>query len=129
MKKITQEWLDKALADARTAEREGQVQQDPNWDAVCFHAQQAVEKALKALLQNENVAFPKTHDLGDLLNRLLAIYPDLASLQDSLEWLTTFAVEIRYPGESAFAQDARRSLAIMQETMQLITAELQSKKE
>lgn len=128
MKKIAQEWLDKALADARTAEREGRVLQDPNWDAVCFHAQQAVEKALKALLQNENIAFPKTHDLGDLLNRLLAIYPDLASLQDSLEWLTTYAVEIRYPGEFAFAQDAQRSLDIMQETMQLITAELQSKK-
>lgn len=53
MKKIAREWFDKAMADAKTAEREGQVQQDPNWDAVCFHAQQAVEKALKALMQEK----------------------------------------------------------------------------
>lgn len=125
MKKITHEWLDKAVADANTAEREGQVQQDPNWDAVCFHAQQAVEKALKALLQENNIVFPKTHDLGDLLNRLLALFPHLFSLYDSLEWLTTFAVEIRYPGEEAIEQDAQDSLSIMRETMQLIQSELQ----
>jgi HEPN domain-containing protein len=118
MKKIVSEWLEKALADAGTAEREAKVQQDPNWDAVCFHAQQAVEKLLKALLQQQDVVFPKTHDLGDLLERLLLTFPQLTTLKDSLEWLTTFAIQVRYPGENALEEDAHRCLTIMREAIQ-----------
>lgn len=39
----------------------------PNYDAVCFHSQQCVEKYLKALLQEYNIAFGKIHDLPVLL--------------------------------------------------------------
>ena len=34
---------------------------------VCFHAQQAVEKALKAVLASRDVVFPFTHDLDGLI--------------------------------------------------------------
>jgi HEPN domain-containing protein len=51
MKQITQEWIDKAEGDFATAQREIEVQQMPNYDAVCFHAQQCAEKYLKACLQ------------------------------------------------------------------------------
>lgn len=50
MKGIVKEWIEKANADANTARREIQVVKKPNWDAVCFHVQQAIEKYLKALL-------------------------------------------------------------------------------
>ena len=36
-------------------------------DMVCFHAQQAAEKSLKALLALHDVVYPWTHDLGELL--------------------------------------------------------------
>ena len=51
MNKIVEEWISKAEGDRQTARREGNVIDSPNWDAACFHAQQAVEKYLKALMQ------------------------------------------------------------------------------
>lgn len=73
----------------------------PNYDAVCFHSQQCAEKYLKACLQEENIAFNKTHDLGTLLNLLLPVKPTWATLRPTLDALTTYAVEFRYPGVSA----------------------------
>jgi HEPN domain-containing protein len=32
-------------------------------DAACFHAQQAVEKCLKAFLAHRNIEFPYTHNI------------------------------------------------------------------
>jgi HEPN domain-containing protein len=101
MKPITLEWIDKAEGDFATAERELQVQQRPNFDAVCFHSQQCAEKYLKACLQEANVAFSKTHDLGTLLDLCLPIEPNWSSLRSVADTLTTYAVEFRYPGVSA----------------------------
>jgi HEPN domain-containing protein len=101
MKLITQEWVDKAEGDFATAQRELRVQQMPNYDAVCFHSQQCTEKYLKACLQEENIAFSKTHDLGTLLDLLLPVKPTWATLRPVLDALTTYAVEFRYPGVSA----------------------------
>jgi len=50
MKPETMEWVDKADADLDTAKREATVVESPNYDAVCFHAQQCAEKYLKAVL-------------------------------------------------------------------------------
>ena len=52
MNELVREWVEKAEGDVRTAEREVQVEEGFNWDAVCFHAHQAVEKYLKALLRD-----------------------------------------------------------------------------
>ncbi len=48
MKPETVEWVAKADADLDTANREVVVTYSPNYDAVCFHAQQCAEKYLKA---------------------------------------------------------------------------------
>jgi len=61
MRPLTVEWIEKAEGDFATARRELRVQHKPNFDAVCFHAQQTVEKYLKAFLIEGDVAFPKTH--------------------------------------------------------------------
>jgi HEPN domain-containing protein len=101
MKPITQEWINKAEGDFATAQREIQVQQMPNYDAVCFHTQQCIEKYLKACLQEANIAFTKTHDLSVLLDLFLPVQPDWLSLRPLLDALTSYAVEFRYPGVSA----------------------------
>ena len=101
MKPITQEWINKAEADFATAQRELQVQQRPNYDAVRFHAQQCIEKYLKACLQEESIAFTKTHDLNRLLDLLLPTQPEWEFLYPALNALTVYAVEFRYPGLSA----------------------------
>jgi len=51
MKVETIEWIGKAEGDIRTSQREFSVNEHPNYDAVCFHAQQCAEKYLKAQLE------------------------------------------------------------------------------
>lgn len=98
MKELVNEWVRKAEGDAGTARRESAVKEATNWDAVCFHSQQAVEKYLKGILQQEGISFSKTHDLSVLLNLILPVFPDLKNLSDDMELLSAFAIEFRYPG-------------------------------
>jgi HEPN domain-containing protein len=65
---------------------------------LCFHAQQAAEKAIKALLIWHGVKFPYIHDLAALLTRLEKATGDLPQRIGEAERLTQFAVETRYPG-------------------------------
>ena len=43
MKPITREWIDKAEGDYVVAQREVRARKSPNYDAVCFHAQESVD--------------------------------------------------------------------------------------
>ena len=65
-------------------------------EAVGFHAQQAVEKAMKAVLASADVATPRTHDLAFLIE-LLGEQPIAmpAPLTES-DWLSPWAVATRY---------------------------------
>ncbi|MDQ1639359.1 MAG: hypothetical protein QOF62_2698 [Pyrinomonadaceae bacterium] len=110
MKKITREWVDKAEGDFVTAQREFGAESDPNYDAVCFHSQQCVEKFLKARLQEADVAFIKTHDLTVLLNLVLEVEPEWEALRSDLHPLTAYAVEYRYPGQSSDRSEAREAI-------------------
>jgi len=67
------------------------------WETLCFHAQQAAEKALKAVLIARAIEFPKTHSIGALLDLLPG---ELAAPQDvqNAASLTEYAVLSRYPG-------------------------------
>lgn len=63
---------------------------------VGFHYQQAVEKLLKALLAEREIDFPRTHDLGDLLDLVQRAGFRLPTTLVDLIALTPFAVELRY---------------------------------
>ncbi|HVS20565.1 MAG TPA: HEPN domain-containing protein [Pyrinomonadaceae bacterium] len=106
MKPITSEWVDKAEGDFATAQRELNAKDHPNYDAVCFHSQQCAEKYLKAYLQEADIPFRKTHDLAELLDSALAIEPAWEPLRPDLHALSSFAVEYRYPGKTAEADEA-----------------------
>jgi HEPN domain-containing protein len=110
MKPLAAEWVAKAEGDFLTAGRELAAADRPNYDGVCFHAQQCAEKYLKALLVEEGVAFPKVHDLAALLSLLLPFHPEWEAHRRSCEALTDSAVEVRYPGFSAAKDDARAAL-------------------
>lgn len=92
-----EDWLAHAKSDlslARLArDREGVLPEH-----VCFHAQQAVEKSLKAVLLFRQIEFPLIHDVEELLELAeqggVALPPEVA---DSSA-LTPYAVEARYPG-------------------------------
>jgi HEPN domain-containing protein len=61
------------------------------------------------MLVEKNIQFPKTHDLGVLLDLLLKISPDLEMFCDGMNILTDYAVVFRYPGESATKEQSRES--------------------
>ena len=110
MKPITAEWVGKAEGDFATTEREARVRKSPNYDGVCFHAQQCAEKYLKALLIEADLPFLRTHDLVILLEQLLPLYPLWEVYRGDLAYLSEFAVSFRYPGESADRESALDAL-------------------
>jgi HEPN domain-containing protein len=76
-------------------------------DVVCFHCQQAAEKYLKALMVELGIAVPRTHNLVALLPLLAPHHPKLRRFRRGLDFLTRFAVETRYPGDSTTKRQAR----------------------
>ncbi|HMQ15350.1 MAG TPA: HEPN domain-containing protein [Phycisphaerae bacterium] len=63
-----------------------------------FHCQQAVEEALKVVLVLNRQRPPHTHNLADLFGLAARWIPELLQHEPQCTWLTTFAVETRYPG-------------------------------
>jgi len=104
--------------------REVRARRHPNPDSACFHAQQCAEKYLKARLQEAGLAFPKTHDLLELLRRALAVEPGWRILTPALNQLVNYAVVFRYPGSSASQADARKALAACRAVRQVVRRSL-----
>jgi len=77
-----------------------------------FHAQQCIEKYLKALLISRQVVFPRTHDLAALgyLSEQAGII--LPIDDDALELLTTYAVETRYPGTQPTIEESKEAVKL-----------------
>lgn len=63
----------------------------------CFHAQQAVEKYLKAYLISKSIVFPKTHDLELLVKLCIQINPRFNEILSKALSLIDYAVVPRYP--------------------------------
>ena len=97
----TLEWVNKAEADWRTLLRESVVVIDSYFDAVCFHAQQCVEKYFKAKLVEAGVSFRKSHDLIYLQTLIFAIEPSWTNMSVALSKMNAYAVAARYPGLDA----------------------------
>ena len=103
-------WVEKAEGDFATAGRELRAAGSPNYDAVCFHAEQAVEKLMKALLIHLGVTPPRTHDLSALDRLLPPVCPGWSWPVEDFRFLTRAAVDFRYPGESADKKEASEAL-------------------
>lgn len=107
------EWASKAEGDYFSALREYRARKNVNMDSACFHAQQCIEKYLKAVLVSRGVMFAKTHDLLPLLTACLPKSPLWAAWHDDVEWLSQYAILFRYPGESATRKDAGKAVRLM----------------
>ncbi len=128
MKPATKAWLKKAEGDVHTASREFRARKRPNYDAACFHAQQAIEKYLKALLIENGRSFPKTHDLIEISKLCVDIIPNLLLFEVDLTYLTQYAVAFRYPGESAVKKEAETAVKYMKDLRDLILVRIKRKK-
>jgi HEPN domain-containing protein len=107
--KDAREWIRRARSDLALAraERKGVYLED-----LCFHAQQAAEKAIKALLIRRGIQFPYIHDLAKLLSLLEKAAGNLPDSIRQAERLTRFAVETRYPGTGAPVSDKKYREAV-----------------
>ena len=105
MSEELREWIGKAEGDYFSAMREHRARKHVNHDSTCFHAQQCVEKYLKAILVDLGIPFARTHDLLPLLDACLKHHVLWAAWHDDVEWLSQYAVLFRYPGESATPND------------------------
>jgi HEPN domain-containing protein len=112
MNGTVKEWAAKAEADFSTATRELKAAESPNFDAVCFHAQQCAEKWMKALLIHLGIVPPRTHDLTELDRLLAPVCPQWSWPVQELRFLTRASIDFRYPGGSADREDATESLDI-----------------
>ena len=94
-----QGWLERASADLRAAVIDIEAHPPLIEDAL-FHCQQAVEKSLKAFLTAKDTQFRKTHDLDELSRMCVELDGSLENVLQPATYLTVFAWEFRYPGDS-----------------------------
>jgi len=113
MKSAVKAWLRKAEADAISARREFRARNHPNFDSACFHAQQSIEKTMKAVLESCNRPIRKVHDLAVLLAECPKCSAMAARMRDDLELLSQFAVIFRYPGADATREQAELAIHAM----------------
>jgi len=91
-------WLRKADHDLLNIQNNLAAKEIP-WDTVCFHAQQAAEKFLKAFLVASGRELSKTHDLVALLALCVECEAGLATLEADCRKLTSYGVAARYPND------------------------------
>lgn len=110
MKADTNAWVAKAESDFETVRLlMRQAARRRPGDVVCFHAQQCVEKYLKARLIEGGRIFPRTHDLETLLNDVIQLEPLWSVYSPAVQFLTQFAVAFRYPGNDATPAEVRKA--------------------
>ncbi len=96
-KDIISEWLKRARSNLERSRAE-KISDEILYEDLCFDAQQAVEKSLKALLVRLDKPFPKTHSIGMLLKLIEETGVEIPDDINRSKILTDYAVNTRYPG-------------------------------
>lgn len=107
MKPITREWLNAANDDLNAIEV--MLGKEEITNIVAFHAQQAVEKSFKAIVEEFNLGNIKTHHLESLYAKILPIFSGLN--ETIIAELDTVYIEARYPGDLGLMPDGKPSIA------------------
>lgn len=106
------EWLRRARSNLARASQ-GQVTPDVLFEDACFDAQQAAEKALKALFVLKGVQVPRTHSISELVTTLAELGFNVPADVQEASALTDYAVAARYPGpsEPVLLEDYQKAVA------------------
>lgn len=123
--KLVRQWIERAEEDLRNAEHTLTMEKDCPFGTVCFHAQQCVEKYLKALLVSQGVDFPKVHDIPELLALVPSSVRPVLSVEEQ-ERLTDYAIVTRYPGdwEPITRDDAERAVEVVRRIREAVRRHL-----
>lgn len=109
---LSREWFEIAAEDYRSATQLDE-HEPKSYRSICYHCEQAVEKALKGYLVYCGVdSVPRTHDLGELCRSCAFYEPKFAQYLEDCTELTLFSTQIRYPSSMAVeAEDSDFALA------------------
>jgi len=115
-REIILNWLKRARSNLERAKM-GKVTQGILYEDLCFDAQQAVEKSLKAMLIKLNQSFPKTHSIGVLLKLIEEADVEIPKNINQAKLLTAYAVDARYPGdyETVSKEEYKEALKITED--------------
>ncbi len=105
-------WLGYAQGDLATARSNHADKSVPNRNAG-YMAQQAAEKAIKAVILLENRPFDMIHDVDTLARQVPQDFV-VPTPSEDLSWLTDLETSSRYPeqGEVVTSEDAERAIDI-----------------
>ncbi len=123
---FVQKWIEKAEEDLKAARLLLNSSADLN-SIVCFHAQQAVEKSLKAFLTRAGVRTGKTHDIGFLLRLCEEQDEEFRNLPtEELSRLSFYAVQIRYPENyyTPSSEETRKAIEMAEKLIDFIKRKL-----
>ena len=117
-------WLTKAKRELSASGMALQTA-DPMTDVAGYHAQQAIEKLLKAHIVHGGGELEKVHDLRLLAISCTALDSSFSPWIERLAPLSAFAARYRYPGPAdPTIEEAPGALAIAEELWQFVTARL-----
>ena len=111
------EWLNRARSNLAVAKKRIP---DAYLEDMCFNAQQAAEKAVKAVFVRRGLAFPYAHNLGFLLSLLEESGETVPERVRRAEELTSYAAATRYPGlaEPVSEQEYAEAIEIAEAVVQ-----------
>lgn len=112
------EWLTRAKGNLALAKQP--KPEDAFWEDLCFQAQQAAEKALKAVYQHKGLIFRYIHDLEELGKNLEDSGVPIPSVIKEAAILTKYASETRYPGpfEPVIEEEYREAVRLAEAVVQ-----------
>ena len=105
------EWLRRARSNLARARATG-ISPDILLEDLCFDAQQACEKALKAVLVWKGRTIPRTHSIGELVSEVEATGVVVPATVVDAAVLTDYAVSARYPGPAEAVSPADHHEAV-----------------
>ncbi len=107
MKNSTNEWFTSAESDLLLMQKIATVENLTHLSA--FHAQQSIEKSFKAVIEEFDLGFIKTHSLETLYNSVKDKIPEKLN-RDMLIILDQLYIDSRYPGEMGLLPEGKPSL-------------------
>jgi HEPN domain-containing protein len=108
MKKLARNWLSFARLDLEAADK---LRRDPEMTGIAaFHCQQCAEKSLKAIIAQNDLTVPRTHDLITLYAQVSELASSVNLDEEILRQIDEAYIETRYPTDTATEAGPRISI-------------------
>lgn len=123
------EWLDRAIMDIGVAKHLESTYHPKPIEIICYHSQQAAEKAIKALILyfGAEGGMPKLHDLSFLLGQIKNKTAVDEKYYDYADTLSPYGVVVRYPNELFLEErHAKEAIRYAEEILQWVEKIIES---